>query len=188
MFIVFSPSEAFRKRYRICRLHFLLPLCQPTRPLELGKSLKPILPAIRLSRCRLMVPRVLPAQQYRTCTGVSASLCQIEFEVGLLAPGLWSSRTVLLCAVHQLRLNVSSCSSVNWALGTRAYEEPHARAQACRAEAVERRHMWPKVGGKALGGLRGHRGRSINLSMGGQLAGLKGVCCESEVAGSSRSK
>lgn len=119
-----------------------------------------------------MVPRVLPAHQYRTCTGVSASLCQIEFEVGLPAPELWSSRTVLLCAVHQLRMNVSSCSCVNWASGPRAYEEPHAGAQAVRAEAVEWRHMRPKVGGKALGGLRGHRGESINLSMGGQLAGL----------------
>lgn len=125
---------------------------------------------MHLSPRRLMVPRVLPAHQYRACTGMSVSLGGIGVEVGSLVPGVWSSRTVLLCAVHQLRVNVSSCLSVNWASGTRAYEEPHAGAETCRAEAVEWRHMWPKVAGEALRGLRGHCRESIDLSMGGELA------------------
>lgn len=38
----------------------------------------------------------------------------------------------------------------------KTYEEPHARAQACRAESVEGRHMWPEGRGEALERLRRH--------------------------------
>lgn len=170
MLIVFSPSEGFSEKVSNMSSAFPVPIAPADRSPGLGKSVKPILLPIHLSPRRLMVPRVLPAHQYRTCTDVSVSLYGIEVEVGFLVPGVWSLRTVLLCAVHQLRLSVSSCSSLNWAQWTRAYEEPHAGAQACRAEAVEWRHMWPKVARKALGWLRGHCRESIDLSMGGKLA------------------
>lgn len=130
----------------------------------------------------LVIPRVLPAQQYRSCTKVSANLGRMGAEAGLLAPRWLPSRTVFLCAVHQLELSVSSCSLVNWLMATRAYKEPHAGAQTRRAEAVERRHMWSEAGWEALEGLLCHcRNRSIQRV--GNSQGRVGVYCESEVEG-----